>query len=86
MVLHNHLEEADTIFSTILGLLVNNTLIKWIGVIRRGSYQAADEDIRWAYEPVSDLWPDIEPYSDSSVGGSGYKGSKYQDKLDDREQ
>ena len=55
-------------------------------MIRRGSYQAADEDIRWAYEPVSDLWPDIEPYSDSSVGGSGYKGSKYQDKLDDREQ
>ena len=29
-------------------------------MIRRESYQAASEDSRWAYEPVSDLWPVIE--------------------------
>ena len=47
-----------------------NPLDKWIGVIRRGYYQEADEDRIWSYEPVSDLWPYIEPYSDSSVDGS----------------
>ena len=47
------------------GPLVNNMLVKWIGVIRRGTYKSASEDIRRAYEPVSDLCPDIEPDSDS---------------------
>ena len=35
-------------------------------MIRRESYQAASEDSRWAYEPVSDLWPDMYPDGDSS--------------------
>ena len=66
--------------------LVKNILGKWLRVIRRCSYQAADEDSRWAYELVSDFWPDIEPDSDSSVDGSSDEGIKYQENLDGQEQ
>ena len=45
-------------------------LEKWIGVIRRGTYQAASEDSISEYEPVYNLWPDIEPDSDSCNDGS----------------
>ena len=72
IVQHKHLYGADTIFSTMSGPLVNNPLEKWLGVIRRGSYQAADEDRMWAYEPVSDLWTDIYPESDYSIDWSRY--------------
>ena len=48
-------------------------LEKWLGVIRRRTYQAASEDIRWAYEKVSDLWPDVEPDIDFSDDGSSYE-------------
>ena len=54
MVIHNHIDGADTIFSTITVPLANNPLVKWIGVIRRRTYQASYEDSRRAYEPVSD--------------------------------
>ena len=55
-------------------------------MIRRGTYQSASEDSRWEHEPVSDLWPDIEPDSDSSNEGSGDEGIKDQDNSDDQEQ
>ena len=58
--------------------LVNNTLEKWIVVIKRGSYQAAAEYSRWSYEPVSGLWPDIDPDSEYSIDGSSDEGSKDQ--------
>ena len=80
MVLHKYVYGADTIFFS--GPLVNNLLGKWPGVIRRGTYQAASEDSRWEYEPVSDLWTDIEPDSDSiNVGSSDYR-SKDQENPD----
>ena len=60
------------------GLLTNNPLVNWLGVIRRETYQAASEDSRWAYEQVYYFWPYIEPDSDSSDGGSSHKGFKYQ--------
>ena len=50
--------------------LVNNPLVKWLRVIIIWTYQAASEDSRWEYEPVSDLWPDIEPGSDTRDYGS----------------
>ena len=59
MVIHKKVDGADNIFSTMEGLLTNNTLGKCLGLIRRGTYQTESEDIRWAYEPVYDLWPDI---------------------------
>ena len=76
LVLHKHLYGADTRFSTMAGLLKNNTLEKWIGVIKRGTYQAASEYSRWEYEPVYDLWPYIDPASDFSDDGSSYEGIK----------
>ena len=42
------------------------------------------EDSRWKYEPVSDLWPDIEPDSDSIDGVLIDEVSKDQDNLDDQ--
>ena len=66
--------------------LAKNTLEKWLGLIRRGTYEAAAEDIRWAYEPVSDLWSAIEPDSDSSNCGSSDEGGKYQGNPDYQEQ
>ena len=69
MVLHKNLYGANTRLSTKEGILVNNPLGKWLGVIRRRIYQEASEDSRWAYEPVSGFWPDIDPDSDSSADG-----------------
>ena len=65
MVIHKYMDGVDTRFSTMAGPLANNNLGKWLGLIRRGTYQAASEYIRWAYEPLTYLWPDIEPNSDS---------------------
>ena len=70
MVLNKHLDGADTRFTTISGPLLNNPLEKCLGVIRKGSYQAGYEDIRWEYEPVSNLWPYTEPDSDSIFDSS----------------
>ena len=42
----------------------------FLGVLRIGYYQAASEDSMWAYEPVSYLWPDVDPGSDSSYDKS----------------
>ena len=72
MVLHKHVDGTDTIFSITAGPLYNNPLEKWLGVIRRGNYQAASKDSRWEYEPVSDLCPDIYPESDYSIDWSRY--------------
>ena len=62
--------------------MAKNLLEKWLGVIRRGNYQAASEDSRWEYEPVSDLCPDIYPNSDSSNDGSSDEGIKDQENPD----
>ena len=86
MVLQKHVDGADTRFSTKAGPLTNNPLVKWLGLIRRCSYQEASEDSRWAYEPLSDLWTEIEPDSDSNDDGSSDEGRKYHDKLDHKEQ
>ena len=59
MVLHNDVDGVDIIFSTMEGPLANNPLGKWLGVIRRRTYQSASEDSKWAYDTVYDLWPDI---------------------------
>ena len=54
-------------------------------MIRRGTYQSESEDIMWAYEPVSDFWPDIDPDSDSCNDGSSYEGGKDQENPDFQE-
>ena len=72
IVINKNVDGADTKYHTMEGPLENNPLVKCIGVIRIGTYQAASEDSRWAYEPVSALCPDIEPDSDNSYGGSIY--------------
>ena len=69
MVLHNHVDRSETRFDTMEGTLVNNTLWKWLGVIIRGTYQAASEYSRWQYKLVYYLWPNIDPDSDSSDDG-----------------
>ena len=63
MVLHKNVDGAETIFSIMAGPLANNLLGKYLGVIIRGIYQAASEDNRLVYYPVSDLWPNIDPES-----------------------
>ena len=70
IVLHKHVDGAETRFSTVAGPLENDPLGKCLGVIRRGTYQAAYKDIIWEYEPVSGLWLYIEPNMDSSGGGT----------------
>ena len=78
MVIHKHVDGKDTRLSTMTVPLVNNTLEKCFGVIRRGTYQEASEDRRWIYKPVSDLCPDVEPDSDSSIDVSSDEVKKYQ--------
>ena len=70
MVLHKHVDGADTTFTTMSGPLLNSPPVKWIGLIIKGSYQVVSEDRRWVYEPVPDLWTDIEPDDNYSVDGS----------------
>ena len=82
MVLDNHVGGKDTRFSTMEGLLEKHPLVKWLGVIIIGTYQEVSEDSRWAYEPVSDLWPFIKLASDSSDNGSSHEGSKDQENTD----
>ena len=84
-MLKNHVDELDTIFANMAVPLANNILGEWLGVIRRGTYQEASEDSRWAYEPFYDLWTDIDTDGDSSDYGSSDKGIKDQEKLDDQE-
>ena len=84
MVLHKHVDGADTRFYTMSGLLANNTLENWLVVIRIGTYQAVSEDSMWEYEQVHDLWPDIEPDRDYIDDGSSDKGSNYQENPDDQ--
>ena len=55
-------------------------------MIRRSSYQEATEDSRWEYEPVSDFWTNIDPYSDYIVDESSDKGKKDQENFDYQEQ
>ena len=86
MVLHKHVEESDTRFATMAVPLANNPLGKWLVVIRIGTYRSAFEDIRWGYEPVSDLWPNIEIDIDSSDYGYSDEGRKDQDNPDGHEQ
>ena len=77
MVLHNHVDEAETIFATMTGPLENSPLGKWLGVIIIGTYQAESEDIRWAYEPVSDLCPYYSLIVTPVVMGQVTKKIKY---------
>ena len=53
-------------------------------MIKRGSCQASYEDSRCEYEPVSYLWPYIDPNSDSSFDGSIDEGIKDQENFDDQ--
>ena len=40
----------------------------------------------WAYEPVTYLWPDVDPSIDPIGDGSNDKVNKYLDISDDHEQ
>ena len=86
MVLQNHVDGADTRFDTITGLLTNNPLGGWLGVIIRGTYQLEYKDSRRAYKPVSDLWTDINPDIYCRYDGSIDKGTKYHDNPYTQEQ
>ena len=86
MVLHKHSDGEDTRFVTMVGPLANNPFGGWFGVIRIGTYQEAYEYIRWAYEPVSALCPDIERDSNSSDYGSIDGVSKDQKNPGDHKQ
>ena len=86
MVLPNHVYGPNAIFVAMSVPLVNNPWMKWLRVIKRGSYQAAAEYSRWSYEPVSGLCTGVDPVSDSSDDGSSDEGSKDQDNPDYQEQ
>ena len=86
MMPHKHVDGADTRFSTMTGILTKTYLGGWLGLIIIGTYQAASEDSRWEYEPVSCLWPYIEPDIESCDYGSIYELSKYQENPDSQEE
>ena len=82
MVLHKRVDGVDIMLSTMAELLVNNRLVKLLGVIIRGTYQAVDDDIRWEYEQASNLWSYVYPDIKSSYYGSSDKAIKYQENPD----
>ena len=81
-----HMYGSYTRFATISGSLVNIPTEKWLGVTRIRIFQAAAEDSKCAYEPVSDLCSDVDPDSDSSGEGSSDKGFKNQGNLEEQKQ
>ena len=86
MVPHNHVDGEDTRFSTMSLPLIKSIMENRFGVTRRGSYQEPAKGNRWSYELVSDLWPDKDRDSDSSVDGSSDEIIKDQEKFYDHEQ
>ena len=84
MVPNKHVDGVDTRFPTMAVLLVKNPLGRWLRLIIKGTYQAASEDSRWAYKPVSGLRPDIDHDSDSINDGLIDEISKDQEKLYDK--
>ena len=70
MLQHTHVDGTDNRFTIIAGPLVGNYLEKWLEVIIRETYQEEYEDRSWSYEPMSHLWPAVEPDSDSRDDGS----------------
>ena len=86
MVLQNNVDGEDTIFTTMSVPLMKIPLRKWIEIIRRGAYQAESGEVRWEYELVSDLCPDLEPNSDSNDDGSSDKVIKDQGNPEDQQQ
>ena len=85
MVLHKHVDGEDTRYATISGTLVNNPLGKCLGVIIRGTYPEEAENSWWECEPVSGMWPDIYPYSDSTMDFFCDEGIKYLENLNNQE-
>ena len=75
---------ADDRLSIMEVPLSNNLLEQWLGVTIRGTRQAASKDSRWAYEPVFDLCPDVEPDIKYIDDGSSDKVSKDQENMDDQ--
>ena len=65
LVIHKKANGADTRFTTVRGPFLHSPLEKWLDVLNQGTYQQAQGDARWAFEPVGDLWPTEEVEDDS---------------------
>ena len=85
VVLHNHIDGVDTHFANISGPLAKNLLGVWLVLNLRGAYDAAAGNIMWAYEPVSEFWPDTDLVSDSSDKDLGEENSQTRTTQNTRE-
>ena len=65
LVIHKKADGVDTRFAMTRGPFLHSLLEKWLGALNQGTYQQAQGDARWAFEPISDLWPTKEVESDS---------------------
>ena len=58
LVLHKRADGADSRFAAMHRDLAQAPLTKWLGVPRYGSYQQADDEEPWAFEPLASMWSD----------------------------
>ena len=60
LVVHKKADSADTRLATMRGPFLRSPLEQWLGVLQQGTYQQAQGDPQWAFEPVASLWPGEE--------------------------
>ena len=65
LVIHKKADGADTRFAMARGPFLHSPLEKWLGTLNQGTYQQEQGNARWAFKPISDLWPTKEVESDS---------------------
>jgi hypothetical protein len=65
LILHKRADGADSRFAAMHRDLAKAPLSKWLGVPRYGSYQVADDEDPWAFEPLASMWTDEVVDTDS---------------------
>lgn len=60
LVLHKMAYSADTRFLRMHGEFASNPLEKWLKILKQGSYQQANVNEKWAFEPLASMWSDKE--------------------------
>jgi len=66
LILHKRADGAVSRFAAMHRDLTKAPLSKWLGVPRYGSYQKADAEDPWAFEPLASMWTDEVVEADSS--------------------
>ena len=83
LVFHKKPDGADTRFALMEGEFRASPLAKWLGVLRCGAYQKAQDDQDWAFEPLESMWSDEPPVEVDDEDDSDYEPEESDDEVED---